>query len=139
MTRPGRRIRLPRGYEPSTVDFGGADRVTAGQIRAAALVTVAHATGPDDARELLAMLGLLDLPRPHREVAVPAESAEPTGPLVNTGAAAEALRMLESTLNRFVDARIVRPARVDPDGARWWNLHDLRRQIASYLEERSEN
>ena len=139
MTRPDRRTGLPRGYEPSTVDFGGAARVTAGQIWAAALVTVAHAAGPDDARELLAMLGLLDLPRPRREVAVPVEPAEPSGPLVNTGAAAEALRMLESTLNRFADARIGRPARVDPDGTRWWNLHDLRRQIATYLEERSEN
>lgn len=139
MTRPDRRTRLQRGHEPSTIDLGGAARVTAGQIRAAALVTVAHATGPDDARELLDMLGLLDLPRPRREVAVPVEPAEPTGTLVNTWAAAEALRMLESTLNRFADTRIVRPARVDPDGTRWWNLHDLRRQLASYLEERSED
>lgn len=62
MTRPDRRTRLPRRHEPSAVDLGGAARVTAGQIRAAALVTVAHATSHDDARELLAMLGLLDDP-----------------------------------------------------------------------------
>jgi hypothetical protein len=61
VTRPDRRTRLPRRHEPSAVDLGGAARVTAGQIRAAALVTVAHASH-HDARELLAMLGLLDDP-----------------------------------------------------------------------------
>jgi hypothetical protein len=60
VTRPNRRTRLPRGHEPNTVDLGGAPRGTAGQARAASLVTVSHATGPDDARELLAMLGLHD-------------------------------------------------------------------------------
>jgi hypothetical protein len=39
-------------------DRGG----TTGQARAAALVTVSRATGLDDARELLAMLGLHDDP-----------------------------------------------------------------------------
>ncbi len=65
MIRPDRHTRLPRGHEPNTVDLGGAARFTGGQIRAAALVTVAHATGAEDARELLAMLGLIhDLGQP---------------------------------------------------------------------------
>jgi hypothetical protein len=62
VTRPDRRTPLPRGHEPNTVDVGGAAGVPGGQARAAALIIVAHATGPDDARELLAMLGLIDDP-----------------------------------------------------------------------------
>ncbi len=62
-----------------------------------------------------------------------------TGPLVDTAAAAEALHMLEATLHRFADARIVSPARVDPDGTRWWNLRDVRGQVGAYLREPSED
>jgi hypothetical protein len=63
VTRPNRRTRLPRGHEPNTVDLGGAARGTGGQARAAgARHRFPHAAGPDDARELLAMLGLIDDP-----------------------------------------------------------------------------
>jgi hypothetical protein len=61
------------------------------------------------------------------------------GPLVDTGVAAEALHMLEATLHRFPDASIGRPARVDPDGTRWWNLRDVPGRVGAYLRERSED
>ena len=55
--------------------------------------------------------------------------------LVETDAAAEALRMEPETLDRMATARLLTPARTDEDGARWWNLHDLRRQLAAYLDD----
>ena len=64
--------------------------------------------------------------------------ADDTRPLVDTGSAAETLRMSAPTLFRFAEARIVTPARIDPDGTRWWNLREMRRQIANYLDDHSE-
>jgi hypothetical protein len=57
---------------------------------------------------------------------------------VDTGTAAEALSMSAPTLFRFAEAGIVTPARVDPDGARWWNLREMRHQIATYLDDHGE-
>jgi hypothetical protein len=65
-------------------------------------------------------------------------AADPTDgprPLVDSSAAAEALRTSPQQLHKWADTGIVSPARVDDDGARWWNLHDLRRQLATYLDE----
>ena len=45
------------------IDLGGADTVTAEQAHAAALVICIHAIDADEARELLAMLGLVPDPR----------------------------------------------------------------------------
>jgi len=57
--------------------------------------------------------------------------------LIDTDAAAEAVRMGPATLERMATRRVT-PARTDDDGPHWWNLHDLRRQLAVYLDERSE-
>jgi hypothetical protein len=46
--------------------------------------------------------------------------------------------MSAPTLFRFAEAGIVTPARVDPDGARWWNLREMRHQIATYLDDHGE-
>ena len=84
---------------------------------------------------------MLDVPRPRREVInapAPTGPREPACALVDTAAAAEALGVPAPTLFRFADARIVTPARVDPDGSRWWNLHEMRHQIAAYLDDQGE-
>lgn len=56
-------------------------------------------------------------------------------PLVDSPAAAEALRTSHQQLHRWADAGIVSPARTDPDGRRWWSLHDLRRELAAYMDD----
>lgn len=55
-------------------------------------------------------------------------------PLVSTPAAAESLRTNAQQLHGWADAGIITPAHVDADGCRWWNLHDLRRELAAYLD-----
>jgi hypothetical protein len=65
-------------------------------------------------------------------------AADPTGDprlLVDTPAAAETLRTSTRQLNGWADAGIVTAARVDPDGSRWWSLHDLRRELATDLDD----
>jgi hypothetical protein len=117
----------------------GNSRTTPEQSRRAALVVAA--AYPDDpliARHLLDILGLLDLPClcPERLSApAPEDATEPARSLVDTGAVVEALGIPAPTLFRFADARIVAPARVDPDGSRWWNLRDVRDQISAYLDD----
>ena len=56
--------------------------------------------------------------------------------LVDTGAAAEALRIEPATLERMAASRLLTPAGVDDHGNLWWHLHDLRRQLAAYLDDR---
>ena len=56
-------------------------------------------------------------------------------PLVDSTSAAQALRTSPEQLDEWAGKGIVSPARVDDDGAPWWNLHDLRRQLATYLDE----
>jgi hypothetical protein len=34
---------------------------------------------------------------------------------------------------------VVTAERVDPDGERWWNLWDLRRQVAAYLANKEDS
>jgi hypothetical protein len=58
--------------------------------------------------------------------------------LIDTDAAAEALRMEPARLERVAASRLLIPARADDNGTLWWNLHDLRRQLAAYLDERRE-
>jgi hypothetical protein len=119
-------------------------QVTASEQRRAALVVAGRATDPDDAHELLGMLGLLDSPRPRPPMSTgsqpgdPITSAEARGSLVDTKTAAAVLGTLESTLDRVADARIVTPARGGPAGSRRWSLPDLRRQIAAYLDDHTE-
>lgn len=122
-------------------DVVAALEASAVEQRLAALAVASNATGPEDALELLAMLGLLDPARLRREMtteASPGDSAVPgeaRARPVDTRAAAAVLGMPEHTLRRFDDARIITPARIDSRGARWWDLHDLRRQLAAYLDE----
>ncbi|MCD2191824.1 hypothetical protein LQ327_00260 [Actinomycetospora endophytica] len=82
----------------------------------AALVVAANATGPDDARDLLDILGLLDRARP----------------VLDTATAAEAVGITETALIWFALADIATPARTDPNRTRWWNVVDLHRQIDAY-------
>jgi hypothetical protein len=58
--------------------------------------------------------------------------------LIHTEAAAGALRMEPASLERITASRLFIPARTDDNGTLWWNLHDLRRQLAAYLDERRE-
>lgn len=106
--------------------------------RAALAIVARYPDDPVVARHLLEMLGLLDVVRASPRAtatAAPADpaTAEPAIALVDTEAAAEALHTTSTSLHRFARARIVAPARVDPDGSRWWNLPELRNQLASYL------
>lgn len=113
-------------------------RTTPEQSRRAALaVAAAYPDDPLIARHLLDVLGLLDLPRVRPERLggpAPVDAIEPAPSLVDTEAAVEALGIPAPTLFRFADARIVAPARVDPDGARWWNLCDLRNRLSADLD-----
>jgi hypothetical protein len=59
--------------------------------------------------------------------------------LIDTDAAAEALRMEPATLERMAASRLLTPAPADDNGTLWWHLHDLRRQLAAYLDEPSED
>ncbi|MDT7746022.1 MAG: hypothetical protein QOE59_5100 [Actinomycetota bacterium] len=52
-------------------------------------------------------------------------------PLVDTSTAAESLRTSEQQLDELADAGLITPGGVTEDGTRRWNLHDLRRQIAT--------
>jgi hypothetical protein len=54
-------------------------------------------------------------------------------PLIDSGSAAEALRVSTHQLERWAQAGVVTAEGVDPDGKRWWNLGDLRRQVSAYL------
>ena len=64
LTDRERPARPPTSYNLNNIiDLGGANTVTAEQARAAALVTCIHAIDADEARELLAMLGLVPEPR----------------------------------------------------------------------------
>lgn len=110
--------------------------------RAALEVARRFGDEPGVARELLDMLGLPDcLTSTHAPTSTPAQLApnEPGSRLVDTEAAAEALHMLVPTLHRFAQAQIVRAARVDADGSRWWNLPELRDQIDSYVSDGRED
>jgi hypothetical protein len=60
-------------------------------------------------------------------------------PLVDTPAAAETLRTSAQQLNGWADAGIVSPARTDPDGSRWWSLHDLRRELATCIDDQRDD
>jgi hypothetical protein len=118
-------------------------QVTASEQRRAALVVAGHATDPDDAHELLSMLGLLDSARPRPQTTTanppgdPITPAEARRPLVDTKTAAAVLGTSENTLDRFADARIITPARGGPASSRRWDLPELRRQIAAYLDDHS--
>jgi hypothetical protein len=60
-------------------------------------------------------------------------AADPTdGPrsLVDTATAAVSLRTSEQQLDDLADAGSITPAMITESGARWWSLHDLRRQVA---------
>jgi hypothetical protein len=59
--------------------------------------------------------------------------------LIDTDAAAEALRTSARQLNQWADDGVVTPAATAPDGQRRWNLHDLRRQLAAHLDQRGED
>lgn len=134
----------PKQSQAWNLDPVGNTRITPEEARRAALtVAAAYPGDPVIARHLLDVLGLLDLLRPRGEgitahLPAPVDATEPARPLVDTGAAAEALGMPAPTLFRFLEASIVTPARVDPDGSRWWNLRDTRRQIAAYLADNGE-
>jgi 8-oxo-dGTP diphosphatase len=52
------------------------------------------------------------------------------GRYVSTGEAAEELGVVRSTLLRWADAGLVRPAQVTAGGHRRWDLADLRQQLA---------
>ncbi|HEY2223765.1 hypothetical protein [Actinomycetospora sp.] len=111
-------------------------KITLVQAYRAALVVARHlGDQPAEVRELLAMLGLVDPGGDTPAGSAPAEPGTSARALVDTAAAVEALHLPEATLNWFARAEIVRPARVDPDGSRWWNLPDLRSQIAPYRGE----
>jgi hypothetical protein len=128
----------PRAWN---LDPIGNTRITPEQARRAALaVAAAYPDEPLVARHLLDILGLLHLSRLCHEgtsahLPAPTDAAEPARQLVDTAAAAEALGMPAPALFRFADAGIVTPARVDTEGFRWWNLRDMRHQIAAYLDD----
>jgi hypothetical protein len=126
-------------------DVVAALRVTASEQHRAALVIADHATDPDDAHELLDMLGLLDSARPRPPATTGTPPGDPTTAtearwtLVDTKTAAAVLGTPENTLDRFAEAKIITPARGGPAGSRRWNLPELRRQITAYLDEHAEH
>lgn len=65
--------------------------------------------------------------------AVPEEST----PLVSTGRAARALSIAPRTLQRYLEAGIVRPAEQTAGGHHRWDVDDLRRQIRDYQRQRA--
>lgn len=65
----------------------------------------------------------------------PADPTNSPRSLVDTAAAAEALRTSAQQLDDWAAEGVVTPARDDPDGSRWWNLHDLRRELAAYIDD----
>jgi len=56
-------------------------------------------------------------------------------PVVDTARPAEALNVTPDRLERWAHAGIVTPHHVDPDGDRWWDIRDLRHQVATYLDD----
>jgi DNA-binding transcriptional MerR regulator len=52
---------------------------------------------------------------------------------VTTEQAARALHLQPAVFKHWADRGLVTPVATDPDGTRWWNLHDLRRELARYL------
>lgn len=60
----------------------------------------------------------------------PTESRPST---VTTEEAARALHLQPAVFEHWANKGLATPAAVDPDGTRWWNLHDLRRELARYL------
>jgi hypothetical protein len=133
----------PTQPRKSNVDLVGDPRITPEHARRAARLVVSRF--PDDplaARHILEVLGLLDLPRrrwePTPAAAPPAtNSTETPHPLIDTEAAAEALRTTATSLHRFAQAGIATPARTDPGGRRWWDLPEVRAQLAAYLDDRT--
>lgn len=133
----------PTRPRKSNLDPVGDPRITQEQVRRAARLVVSRF--PDDplvARHILEVLGLLDLPRRRWEPtpAAAPSATDPDGlpqPLIDTEAAAEALRTTAASLHRFAQAGIASPARADPDGTRWWNLPEVRAQLAAYFDDRT--
>ena len=60
-------------------------------------------------------------------------------PLIDSAAAAEALHMSTQQLQRWAQRGVVTADHVDTDGERWWNLQDLRRQVAAYLDDEKDS
>lgn len=54
-------------------------------------------------------------------------------PVVSTVQAAHALHLQPVVFGLWADRGLVTPDATDADGTRWWNLHDLRRELAKYL------
>ncbi len=70
----------------------------------------------------------------------PSEPADGASrPLIDSAAAAEALRMSTQQLQRWAQRGVVTADHVDIDGERWWNLPDLRRQVAAYLDDEKDS
>ena len=70
----------------------------------------------------------------------PSEPAEAAArPLIDSAAVAEALRISTYQLERCAQAGVVTAERVDTDGERWWNLWDLRRQVAAHLADHKDS
>ncbi len=65
-------------------------------------------------------------------------TADDGATLVPTDEAALALGIEPDTLDRMAVSRLITPARTDDRGEQWWNLHDLRRQLVAYLDDRCE-
>ena len=60
-------------------------------------------------------------------------------PLIDSAAAAEARHMSTHQLQRWAQSGVVTADHVDTDGERWWNLADLRRQVAAYLDDEKDS
>jgi hypothetical protein len=60
-------------------------------------------------------------------------------PLIDSAAAAEALHMSTHQLQRWAQNGVITADHIDTDGERWWNLPDLRRQVAAYLDDEGDS
>ena len=58
--------------------------------------------------------------------------------LVSTGRAARALSIAPRTLQRYLEAGIVKPADQTAGGHYRWDVDDLRRQIRQHLDDRED-
>ncbi len=56
--------------------------------------------------------------------------------LVDTDEAARTLQIPSPQLERWAQSGVVTPTATDPEGGRWWNVSDLRQQIATRIEDR---
>ncbi len=72
-----------------------------------------------------------------------ATPSEPTKgaprPLIDSAAAAAALHMSTHQLQRWAQSGVVTADHVDTEGERWWNRQDLRRQVASDLDDEKDS